>query len=152
MKSIRTMEHAPGAVELGCASGPAPALSSPWCTACSAILTLPRVLVRAQGGSRSGMSELRHLVGGGDGHGGCCPWLGLEAYGASGRWPVRGGLLVGASLLSTPPSTERLPAQRVKIDLEYLPIFLGYVLIINMSRIIFIGRTDTFTSDIFEIL
>lgn len=33
----------------------------------------PGSWVRAQGGSRSGMSELRHLVGGGDGHGGCCP-------------------------------------------------------------------------------
>lgn len=36
--------------------------------------------------------------------------------------------------------------------MKAITIFLGYVLIINMPRIIFIGRTDTFTSDILEIL
>lgn len=36
--------------------------------------------------------------------------------------------------------------------MKAITIFLRYVLIINMPRIFFIGRADTFTSDILEIL
>jgi hypothetical protein len=36
--------------------------------------------------------------------------------------------------------------------MKAVTIFLGYVLIINLPRILFIGRTDTFTSDILKIL